>query len=107
MISLLLLAAAAGSAPSQASINSSRQAFNTCIQEATAAARQGKVAVDGYEAFVMGRCEAQATALKNAMIGFDVANGVARKTATADAQTMIEDRLAGAKDNYELRMSGN
>lgn len=106
MLSLLLVAAAAA-APTQAAINSSRQAFNTCITEATKAARQDKVAVDGYQAFVMGRCEAQATALKNALIGFDVSNGVARKTATADAQTMIEDRLAGAKDNYELRMSGN
>ena len=107
MMALLFAAAAATAAPTQATINSSRQALNSCIQEATAAARQGKVAVDGYEAFVMARCEAQATALKNALIGFDVANGVARKTATADAQMMIEDRLAGAKDNYELRMSGN
>lgn len=105
MMYLLILAAVA--APSQASINSSRQAFNTCIQEATAAARQGKVAVDAYEAFVMGRCETQATALKNALVSFDVGNGVARKTATADAQMMIEDRLAGAKDNYQLRMSSN
>lgn len=105
MMFLLILAAVA--APSQASINSSRQAFNTCIQEATAAARQGKVAVDAYEAFVMGRCEAQATAFKNAMVGFDVGNGVPRKTAVADAQVMVEDRLAGAKDNYQLRMSSN
>lgn len=107
MLSLLVMAAAVSAAPSQASINNSRQAFNTCIQEATAAAKQSKVAVDGYEAFVLGRCEAQATALKNALIGFDVSNGVARKTATSDAQMMIEDRLAGAKDNYALRMGSN
>lgn len=107
MLSLLLMTAALSAAPTQASINSSRQAFNSCIQEATVAARQSKVAVDGYEAFVLGRCEAQASALKNALIGFDVANGVARKTATNDAQMIIEDRLAGAKDNYELRMSAN
>lgn len=106
MLSLLVYAAALA-APNQAAISSSRQAFNACIGEATAAARQGKVAVDGYQAFVLGRCEAQATAFRNALIGFDVANGVARKTATSDAQMMIEDRLAGAKDNYELRAGSN
>ena len=107
MLSFFVMAAAVSAAPSQTSINTSRQAFNSCIQEATAAAKQSKVAVEGYEAFVLGRCGAQAAALKNAMIGFDVANGVARKTATNDAQMMIEDRLAGAKDNYELRTSAN
>lgn len=101
---VILFVAAALAAPSQAATSSSRQAFNTCIQEATSAAKQGKVAPDAYEAFVMGRCEAQATAFKNAMISFDVANGVPRKTAASDAQIMVEDRLAGAKDNYALRM---
>lgn len=106
-MTFLVVIALASAAPSQATINSSRQAFNQCIQEATAAARQGKVAVDGYEAFVLGRCEAQATGLKSALIGFDVSNGVARKAATGDAEMMIEDRLASAKDNYQLKMGGN
>jgi hypothetical protein len=107
MLPLLVAAAAMATAPTQAAIASSRQAFNTCVHDATVAAKEGKVAVEAYHDFVMGRCDSQAAALRNAQVGFDVSNGVARKTATSDAQSMIEDRLAGAKDNYELRMSGN
>lgn len=103
MISLLI-AAAVAAAPTQATIRTNRQAFVSCLHDAAEAAGSQKVSADGFEAFVMERCQARVTAFKDALIGFDVSNGVARKAASSDAQLQVDDYLAGAKDNYQLRM---
>ena len=102
MISLLIAMAAA--APTAATVSTDRKAFVQCLRDASNKAKSDKIALDGFDAFAMVQCQAQANTLKDALIGVDVSRGVARKTAASDAQLQVEDHLASAKDNYQLRM---
>jgi len=87
---------------SQAAINAPRTAFTACLKQADAKATSEKVAGDAYEAYVRNTCSAQLDALRSAMVGFNLKNGMGRRTATEDANMMIDDYLASSIDHYKF-----
>ncbi len=102
MISLLV-AGAVGLTALQAGIDVPRKNFSSCLSAAYTDALAKKVEVDAYGAFITAACSAQADALRNGLIAFDVKNGIKRTQAAADAQVQIDDYLAMSGENYEAR----
>lgn len=91
----------------QAAINAPRTAFTSCLKQAGTKATGEKVAGDAYEAFVRNMCSAQLEALRSAVVGFNLKNGMARRAATEDANMMIDDYLASSIDHYKFMASTN
>ena len=91
----------------QASVNGPRAAFSDCLKQAGSQAASQKVAADAYSGFIRGQCAEQATAFKNALVSFDVKNGIARKQASDDADLQIDDYILGSTESYQARLPGN
>ena len=105
MISLLLSAAiaATAAAPLEAAIDNSRKALVTCLKQAASTADPGNVKPDGFADYVKSRCATEEAALQDAMIRFDMKNGVSRKSALEGAQMAVEDYVETARNNYAAR----
>ena len=86
----------------QASINAPRDAFRVCLKEATTKASQEKVAPDGIEDYLRQNCTTQLGGLKSALVAFSIKNGMAKKTAAADADMTIDDYVASPADKYRF-----
>ena len=85
----------------QASINAPREAFRTCLKEASSKASNEKVGAEGYEAYVRNACSSQLGSFKGAVVKFDMGNKMSRKASDDDANSMIEDFVSSALDNYK------
>ena len=86
----------------QATINAPRDAFRACIKQASVKAEKEKVAADAVEAYIRGACTAEHDKLKAALIAFSLKNGMAKKTANADADMTIGDYVGTLGDNYKF-----
>jgi hypothetical protein len=84
----------------QASINAPREAFAACLKASIEKATAQKVAGDGYDAFVRAACNGQMDSLKSAVVSFDMKNKMSKKDAASDAQSMIDDFVAGSAEHY-------
>lgn len=91
----------------QAAIAAPRTAFTTCLKQAGTKATGEKVAGDAYEGYVRNLCSAQLEALRSAVVGFNLKNGMARRVAAEDANMMIDDFLASSIDHYKFMVSTN
>jgi len=85
----------------QASINAPRDAFKTCLKEASAKAGTEKIGADAYDAYVRAACSGQLGSFKSAAMAFDMKNKMSRKDSAADADAMVSDFLTSALDNYK------
>ena len=85
----------------QASINAPREAFRTCLKEASNKAATDKVSSDAYDAYVRNACSGPLGSFKSATMSFDMKNNVSRKTASANAEAMIDDFLASGLERYK------
>jgi hypothetical protein len=85
----------------QASINAPREAFKTCLKEATSKASGEKVTGDAYEAYVRSACSSQLGSFKGAVVKFDMGNKMSKKASDEDADAMIGDFLSSAVDRYK------
>lgn len=105
MISLLLsLALASSAAPAgHAALAASRQALVDCLRQAATTAKPGEVPLDGFAAYAKTRCGNEEAALLDAMIKFDMKNGVSRKSAAEGAQMVLDDYVETAKNKYASR----
>lgn len=105
MISLLMAAvlAATATAPLEVAIDDSRKALVACLKQAASSANPGQVKPDGFAAYAKTQCANEESALQNAMISFDMKNGVSRKSATEGAQFAVDDYVETAKNNYAAR----
>ena len=99
-----MIAMAVGSAiylvAAQASVNVPRVAFSACLDQAAVKAKAEKIEVAAFGEYARTACSAEATKFKNALISFDVKNGIARKTATSDAELQVDDYIDGALNGY-------
>jgi hypothetical protein len=86
----------------QASINAPTTAFRGCLREAAAKATAEKVSPDAIDDYLKAQCTAQMASLRGALVAFRIKNGMARKTAAADAEMTIEDYLAAPADRYRF-----
>ena len=100
-----MIAIAIGSAiylvAAQAAINVPRVAFSTCLDQAAVKARAEKIEVGAFADYARRVCAAEATKFRNALITFDVKNGVPRKTATSDADLQVDDYIDGSSNQYQ------
>ena len=107
MIALLLGASAIFLVGSQAVINGPRDAFKTCLREASSKAANEKVAPDAFGAYVRTACGAQLGAFKGAVVKFDMGNKMSRGASDEDANAMIGDFVGSALDHYKYVTGAN
>jgi hypothetical protein len=98
----LLAASAIHLVAMQASISGPTNAFRGCLREAATKAKSDKVPGDGIEAYLKNACSAQMGTLKDALIGFRMKNGMARKAAASDAEMTVDDYVATPAENYKF-----
>lgn len=77
-----------------------RSTLRTCISQALTEAKGQNVAADGFTAFVMEKCTAQAATFKSAVWAFDSKNKVTRKQSESDSDMQIEDFVSSAQARY-------
>jgi hypothetical protein len=104
---LLVGASAIVLAGLQASIDVPRDAFRNCLKEATTKATSDKVAADGIEAYLKTACSGQLGSLRNALVAFDLKNGMAHKAAESDANSTVDDYMSGPIDHYKFAAASN
>jgi len=98
----MIAASAVYMVASQAAIAAPTIAYKDCLKQTSIQAKKEKVAGDAYEAYVRNACSAQISALREALIGFEVKNGTKRKDAAQDADMTVDDYLASSVDNYKF-----
>lgn len=98
MITFVLALALA--APSPSSIDAPRKAFAACLRTFESNQRSAKVAADAYATAVKTACDAEAKALTNALVAFDVGMGTKRPSALANAQRDIDDYRLTSEERY-------
>jgi hypothetical protein len=98
---LLLAASSITLTALQASINAPRDAFKTCLREASTKASNESVGADAYQAYVRSACSGQLGSFKSATVNFDMKNKMSKKEASADADAMIDDFMSSALDHYK------
>ena len=98
---VLLAASAITLTALQASINAPRDAFKTCLKDASSKALGAKVTAEAYEAYVRGECGGQLGSFKTATVKFDMGNKMSKKDASDDADSMISDFVSSALEHYK------
>ena len=91
----------------QAAINAPRDQFRTCLKQTGAKATTEKVAADAYETYLRAACSGQLSSLRNALIGFSMKNGMAKKQASSDADMTVDDYIASSVDHYKFMADVN
>jgi len=99
---VMLSASAIVLAGLQASIDVPRDAFRACLKEATTKAAGDKVAADAIETYLKTACSGQLGSLRNALVAFDLKNGMAHKAAESDANSTVDDYMSGPIDHYKF-----
>ena len=103
---VLLAASAITLTALQASINAPRDAFKTCLKDASSKALGAKVTAEAYEAYVRNACSNELGTFKTATVKFDLGNKMSRKDAADDADSMISDFVSSSLDHYKY-MAGS
>lgn len=86
----------------QAAINVPRDAFRSCMRDAATSAKSENVSGDAFEAYMRGKCSVELGSLRNALIAFNLKNGMAKKAAAADADMTVDDYVASPVDKYKF-----
>ena len=102
MITLYLALALAP--PNPSAIVAPRHAYATCLKSFEAKSMSEKVATAAYSAAVKSACQAEAAALIQALVAFDVAMGTKRPAATVNAQRDLDDYLMTSEERYAATM---
>jgi hypothetical protein len=103
MIAFVLALALA--APSPASIDAPRHAFQACLKTFETNQLKAKVAADAYSTAVKGACAAEAQALTDALVRFDTAMGTKRPAALANAERDVDDYRLTSEERYRDMMA--
>ena len=98
---MLVLLLAMAAAPSASSIDAPRRAFSQCIRKFESDSLAKKLPAAEYLAAVKASCPTEASSLRNALVSFDVAMGSKRASASANAQTDLDDYYATSNDRYQ------
>ena len=92
--------AIAMAAPNPAMIDAPRNAFRTCLKSFETNQMRAKVAADAYATAVKTACPAEAQALSDALVKYDVAMGTKRASALANAQRDVDDYRLTSEERY-------
>ena len=105
MIELVVASAIYAVSWQTAAANNARQQLVQCLKTAATKAEADKLAPDGFAAFALQSCTAQADSLKAAIWTIDAKHKVPRKQSEADADLQIEDYVATAEDRYRVTVT--
>ncbi|GAA4757818.1 hypothetical protein GCM10023264_27500 [Sphingomonas daechungensis] len=100
MIVLFVSSAIWAAAFQTAAANDARTAFRACLKQASAEAKDQKVATDAFSAFARQKCSAQESGFKSAIWAFDSKNKMSKKESESNAEAQVEDFVATASDHY-------
>ena len=100
-----LVMAFALAAPNPASLDAPRRAYATCLKSFETNQLKAKVAPEAYEAAIKAACQAEAAALTEALIRYDVAMGTKRPAAMSNAERDIEDYRLTSVERYRDRLA--
>jgi hypothetical protein len=103
MIAFVLALALA--APNPNAIDAPRHAFASCLKSFESNQLKAKVAVDAYSTAVKAACPAEAQALEDALVRFDVGMGTKRASALSNAQRDVDDYRLTSEDRYRDTMA--
>ena len=98
MITFVLALALAATNPS--SIDAPRKAFATCLKSFETNQMNAKIDAAAYATAVKGACPAEAQALTDALIRYDVAMGTKRASAMANAGRDVDDYRLTSEERY-------
>jgi hypothetical protein len=98
MITLVMALALA--APNPGSIDAPRRAFSACLKTFETNQLSAKVDAAAYETAVKTACTAEAEALAQALVKYDVAMGTKRATATSNAARDVDDYRLTSVERY-------
>jgi len=87
-------------APNPASIDAPRKAFATCLKTFESNQMRANVAADSYSTAVKSACPAEAQALADALVKYDVAMGTKRAAAQANAERDVDDYRLTSEERY-------
>ncbi len=87
-------------APNPSAIDAPRRAFAACLKTFESNQMRAKVAADAYSAAVKAACAAEAQALSDALVKYDVAMGTKRASATANAQRDVDDYRLTSEERF-------
>ena len=103
MVAFVLALALA--APNPSAIDAPRHAFAACLKAFESNQLKAKVAVDAYSTAVKSACPAEAHALEDALVRFDVAMGTKRASALSNAQRDVDDYRQTSDERYRDTMA--
>jgi len=98
MIALAIALALA--APNPGAIDAPRHAFAACLKSFETNQLTAKVDPAAYETAVKSACAAEANALSQALIRYDVAMGTKRATALSNAERDVDDYRLTSVERY-------
>ena len=98
MVTFLLALALA--APNPTSIDAPRRAFASCLKTFENNQMKAKIDAAAYGTAVKDACPAEAQALSDALIKYDVAMGTKRASAQSNAQRDLEDYRLTSEERY-------
>ena len=98
MITFVLALALA--APNPSSIDAPRKAYQACLKTFETNQMNAKIDAAAYATAVKTACPAEAQALSEALIRYDVAMGTKRANAQANAERDVEDYRLTSEERY-------
>lgn len=104
MIAFVVASVVYAAAVQAAPVAAERTAFAQCVKKAADAAKEGKVAIEGFTAHLQQACSAEGMKFKTKLVAFDVKNGVKRAQASEDADLQLEDYYAAQEDRYRYEL---
>jgi hypothetical protein len=81
-----------------------RHDFSDCLKQASAQARNQKVGIDGFVAFVRSNCATAESPFQASLVSANVSHGMSKKAAANDAASQIDDYYSERLDNYKGEM---
>ncbi|HUE79041.1 MAG TPA: hypothetical protein VMN38_05370 [Sphingomicrobium sp.] len=85
-----------------AAINSQRDSYIDCLNQAVDSAKTQKMPAEALEAHLRLTCASVEASFEKVLIAFDLKNKVPRKQAAADAQVQVDDFVTSKVDRYRM-----
>lgn len=100
---LMLAVAVVLAAPNPATLVAPRKAYAACLKAFEAKSATDKMAPETYTEAIKTACPAERQAFTGALVNYDVAMGVKRAAAEANAQRDVEDYWAESQERFKDR----
>lgn len=101
----VLSLALALAAPNPATLTAPRKAYVACLRDFENKSIAAKMTAAAYGDAIKTACPAESTALRNALVAFDVGMGTKRANAESNARLDVEDYWSESKERFADRVA--